>query len=144
MFSVSVFSFSNNKLNPNGPIISHYKIITYSRALCNFMNNFHNDAKDLIFFDVSCKFNKSNEKKEAEDLIHYFKRIVPREVNTQNKIGIPCLFTLLLDQPKHNSWLTTSSPRDLLHVQALQPTWEQVYGCIWEREKRRSWTKWER
>ena len=122
VFSVSVFSFSNNKLNPNGPIISHYKIITYSRASCNFLNNFHNDAKTFFFFDFSCKFNKSNEKKEAEDLIHYFKRIVPREVNTQNKIGIPCLFTLLLDQPKHNSWLTTSSPRDLLHVQALQPT----------------------
>ena len=80
VFSISIFSFSNNKLNPNRPITLRYKIITYSRVSCNFMNNFHNDAKTLFFFYVSCKFNKSNEKKEAEDLIHYFKPIVPREV----------------------------------------------------------------
>ena len=52
MFSVSVFSFSTNKLNPNGPLVDHpnYAIKNYIDTLNDY----------LVSVSIVCKFGNTN------------------------------------------------------------------------------------
>ena len=67
--------------------ISHYKIITYFRASCSFMNSFHNDAKTLFFLTFLANSTSLMRKKKQkilfiissllshEKLIHKIKQV---------------------------------------------------------------------
>ena len=121
MINLNIYYFqqiSDNKLY----IISNYKIITYFRASCSFMNSFHNDAKTLFFFMFLANSTSLMRKKKQKILFIISSLLSHEKLIHKIKQVYLILFTLLLDQPKHNSWLTTSSPRDLPHVQALEPT----------------------